>query len=481
MKSKDREKRTGIAPEAGPASEQSNGGRGAPIVEPVNGQIGPHAPNGRAHASDAAPGDSPVSGRARTGAAPRGVGLLDVLWFLPRLVMRLFFPRLADRYVIGELIGPLAFAWSLFIVMFVFTVNLYRLAQMLARGASVPDITEMLGLRVIMASVYCLPMAVLLSGLLAFGRLSGDSEIVATQAGGIPNLRLIRNAFLLGLVLSFAGLAINEYVIPPASRRYSAVEEQVKSRLRDRIVEALSEQKAFIIQDFDGNHLARIVAARKFEPAVPANPPDPARPAMLNDVLFIQHRPASTRVEMVVQAERAEYVGPSPDQPGLHAWKFIHANTQMMAEVSHGQRWEGYSDELELKMSKPPEKMKDELRDPEDLSYRELAQRIADLKAGAGKRKLIRELDVELERKLSIPFAAVVFAMVGAALGIRRQRSTAGVGIGLSLIIIVAYYVGMSCLGVLGQNGQISALAAAWGCNVAGLVIGLFLTWRTSR
>jgi lipopolysaccharide export LptBFGC system permease protein LptF len=51
----------------------------------------------------------------------------------------------------------------------------------------------------------------------------------------------------------------------------------------------------------------------------------------------------------------------------------------------------------------------------------------------------------------------------------------------LSLLIIIFYYIGMSALGVLGQNGQIEAKEAAWGCNVAGLLVGLFLTWRSSR
>jgi lipopolysaccharide export system permease protein len=95
--------------------------------------------------------------------------------------------------------------------------------------------------------------------------------------------------------------------------------------------------------------------------------------------------------------------------------------------------------------------------------------------------KVVRELEVEMERKLAIPFAALVLACIGAPLGIRRQRSTAGVGIGLSLLIIIIYYIGMGVLGALGQNGQIGALEAAWGCNVVGLLVGLFLTWRSSR
>jgi lipopolysaccharide export system permease protein len=75
----------------------------------------------------------------------------------------------------------------------------------------------------------------------------------------------------------------------------------------------------------------------------------------------------------------------------------------------------------------------------------------------------------------------LVFALIGAPLGIRKQRSTTGVGIGLSVLIIIAYYIGMSFLGVLGQNGKLGPTEAAWGCNAAGLLVGLLLVWRSSR
>src|SRR4051794_15317381 len=77
------------------------------------------------------PGSDPELEPRRTAPKPQGgFGLMDVVWFLPRLLLRLFFPKLLDRYVMGELLVPLAFGWTLFIVLFVFTVNLFKLAQM---------------------------------------------------------------------------------------------------------------------------------------------------------------------------------------------------------------------------------------------------------------------------------------------------------------------------------------------------------------
>ncbi|MFN3650231.1 MAG: LptF/LptG family permease [Armatimonadota bacterium] len=419
------------------------------------------------------PPAEPARASRRREAAPErqgglSFGVTDVLFFPVRMIMRLFFPKLVDRYVMGELLGPLLFGWTLFIILFVFSLNLFRLAQFAARGAPIEMVGEMLWLRVVTSAVYCIPMSMLLSGLMAFGRLSGDSELIAMQAGGINNLRIVRNAFLLGLVLSFAGLAMNEYVIPPAGQRLHMVETQVKALLKGQIVEDLAGDKAFIIQDIENKKLTRLVAAKKFVPE------QDGRPAYMRDVTYIQYDEDGIW-NTIVAAERAEYIGESE-------WKFINAETQFRHTVVSDQRvtWRARG-EMTLELNKKPEQVVEEQKDADSMSYRELKAYIEQLKGDKVKPKVLRELRVELERKLAIPFAAMVFALIGAPLGIRRQRSTAGVGIGLSLLIIILYYVGMSFFGVLGENGRMEPLHAAWGCNAIGLLVGLFLTWKASR
>jgi lipopolysaccharide export system permease protein len=407
---------------------------------------------------------------------------MDVVWFLPRLLQRIVQPRLLDRYVMGELIGPLLFGWTLFIVLYVFSLSLYKLAQLVAAGASPMLVGEMLWLRVILSSVYCLPMAMLLAGLMAFGRLSGENELIAMQASGIRPLRVVWNAFLLGLLVSFAGLAINEYVLPPAGKRLHYVEELVKANMKGKVLEALADQKAFIIQEFDNKKLARVVIAKQYVEGVGETP------AELRDVTYMQYdtEGADGQVNMIIQAKSAVWQGPDPEHPGKQSWQFNESTTQLLGRAAEGKRMVMDSATQWISLNKNVAQVKREMKKPDDMSYRELKRYIGELRRdrklqrNTVSRKQIRELQVELERKLSVPFAAVVLALIGAPLGIRRQRSTAGVGIGLSLLIIIAYYIGMSFLGVLGQSGTLSPVEAAWGCNVAGLVVGIFLTWRSS-
>lgn len=405
---------------------------------------------------------------------PRPFGFRDLLFAPGRLLLRLFFPRLYDRYVLGELLGPLLFGWTLFLILYVFAVHLFRLAQAAARGATPAMVGEMLWLQTLLSSVTCLPMAMLLAALLAFGRLSGDSELVAAQAGGISNGRAIFIAFLMGLLLSGVGLALNEYVLPPAGARLQNLQEMVKLQLKGKIAEALQDRdKSTIIQDFEGGRLSRLVAARKFEPE---NPP---YPALLRDITYIQY--SGGHVSTIIEAQRAEYVGTVPGRPGQREWRFIDGSQQFMAHVTGKYGLVIPFDTEIFVLNKSPEQVSRDQKEANQMSYRELKTYIRELKASRVRARAVRELDVELERKLSVPFASLVLALIGAPLGIRRQRQTAGVGIGMSLLIIIFYYIGMSVFGVLGESGDLGPVEAAWACNVIALGAGLYLTWRATR
>ena len=73
-------------------------------------------------------------------------------------------------------------------------------------------------------------------------------------------------------------------------------------------------------------------------------------------------------------------------------------------------------------------------------------------------------------------------AVLGAGFGAsRRGRSGGGVGFGISVVMVFAYYVVMSLCRAFGESGNIPAFLAGWGPNIVFLVIALFFTWRVDR
>ena len=71
--------------------------------------------------------------------------------------------------------------------------------------------------------VLTFPMAVLLASLLAFGRLSGTSEIIVMRAGGMSFLRLAMPVYIAAFFISIGAIAFNEYVVPAANHAYQNI------------------------------------------------------------------------------------------------------------------------------------------------------------------------------------------------------------------------------------------------------------------
>ena len=98
-------------------------------------------------------------------------------------------------------------------------------------------------------------IAILLGTILAFGRLSGDSEHIALYASGVSFFRIARPVAWLGLIVGVITLFWNESVVPPATRELykvmaNAVEDvnavakplryDIKEKGKDRIEQFVS-------------------------------------------------------------------------------------------------------------------------------------------------------------------------------------------------------------------------------------------------
>ena len=90
-------------------------------------------------------------------------------------------PRTLSRYVVREvLVYTLLGLVAITIVMV--TQNLFRfIDEMISAGARFADFSAIVGHLAMMLATYTVPIAFLFGVLLAFGRLSADTEITAMQ------------------------------------------------------------------------------------------------------------------------------------------------------------------------------------------------------------------------------------------------------------------------------------------------------------
>ena len=88
---------------------------------------------------------------------------------------------------------------------------------------------------------------------------------------------------------------------------------------------------------------------------------------------------------------------------------------------------------------------------------------------------------MELYQRFTIPMASFVFALVGAPLGLQKQRASSSIGFGLSILVIFIYYGVMTFTGALGKGGAMPTLMASLAPDILGIIAGLYLNWKVSR
>ena len=83
-----------------------------------------------------------------------------------------------------------------------------------------------------------------------------------------------------------------------------------------------------------------------------------------------------------------------------------------------------------------------------------------------------REMAIELNKKLSIPFSCFVFALVGLPLGMRAHRSVRSRGFAVGLVLVLVFYVLRLAGEALVETGRISAIIGTWTPNALFLIAG---------
>ena len=132
-------------------------------------------------------------------------------------------------------------------------------------------------------------------------------------------------------------------------------------------------------------------------------------------------------------------------------------------------------------IQKTPENMAFLQRNPETLNFSELARQIREMKAGGSDGADIRNAEVGLWFKTSLPFSCLIFGLVGAPLGMRSLRASKIPGSVWIVPIVMGYYLIYMVMSNLAQGGGIPPILAAWLPNILGLGVGSALIWRTSN
>jgi lipopolysaccharide export system permease protein len=352
---------------------------------------------------------------------------------------------LLDRYVWKQLRGVLLFGVAFFTT-FLMVNHLFGLARLNREGGFTFALLELTAYRVPFFAVYSFPMATLLASLLAVGRLSDGQEITAMRTSGISLRRIAVPMVIAGLVISATSVLASEFVVP--------VSEDAYRQAFARTIRGQSTVQRLLFREVTGG-IESAFFVRRFRVA----------DGEMEGVVVNQLEGGTLR--RVIEAARARYINGE--------WVFEDGTMHSFSgETTVTSRF----DRLRVQLRRTPREVAAEQRDPSDMTIREL-QTFIRLLRGTGQR--LAPYTVELQSKLALPFSAALYALLALPLGLRPQRSGRAIGLGLTVVVLVAYYVLSSVTVTLGLNGRLSPVAAAWLPNLALGAVGIALLWRADH
>ena len=394
-----------------------------------------------------------------------------------------------DRFAIREVIPPaiLGFAVYTFLLMMRPIFNLVE--QVLVRGVPWRDALEVVGNTVPHVMVLTVPMSFLFGVLIGVGRMNADNEIIALQAGGIPSSRLLRPIVFLGILLT----AVNAYmylrVIPESNRTLREMRVALFAHAKNigRI------EPGVFYEEFPNMLLyVREVADRgsRWRGVMIFDTSNPEEQRLT----LAQRGRIVTTGDMTSPTAHPDFARNNGDGPDR--WILLEDVVNHQFSRSDPESYRFSNSFQQVVRPNPVRKDRGVTRYRLDIRERETEDLVQYLRDGTfdddttdehrsgdlDERKLERRLvEIELNRRLAIPFACTVFAILAVPLGVGARSGGRGRGFIVSVAVILAYYVINNNGELLAVEGRVPSWFGVWLANLVLTVFGFALISRMGR
>ncbi len=295
-----------------------------------------------------------------------------------------------------------------------------------------------------------LPMILILASIALFLALARSSELVVIRAAGRSALRLLVSPLLTTLLIGTLAVAALNPIVAGTAKRYETLANRYK--LGDGNVLSVSREGLWLRQGGPEGQTV-IHAARSNTDGT-----------TLFDASFLASSDAGGPVARI-DAARAEL--------GEGAWILTDAKEWRFDRGTNAEREAIRHPTLRLPSDLTRDQIRDSFGTPATIAIWELPAFIAGLEnAGFSARKH----SVWFQMELALPLLLMAMVLVGAGFTMRHARSgRTGMMVLLAVISGFAIFLLRNFAQVLGENGQIPVILAAWSPPVATMLLSLTL------
>jgi len=128
-----------------------------------------------------------------------------------------------DKLILKAFVWP--FIATFFITLFVFMMQILwkYIDDLVGKGLDLLTLTEFLIYASATLVTLAMPIAILLSSIMTFGKLGENFELVAIKSSGISLLRFMRPLFFVSIILSGVAFLFANYIAPVANLKFAVI------------------------------------------------------------------------------------------------------------------------------------------------------------------------------------------------------------------------------------------------------------------
>jgi lipopolysaccharide export system permease protein len=373
--------------------------------------------------------------------------------------------RLLQRYVTGSFLS--AFLLGMLVLTFVLSIGLLvKATELVVRGLPLALVARFLLVSLPQSFTFTVPLAALVSALLVFGRLSADGEISAMKSCGVDLFQVMLPVAGLGLLMSVLSVYVNNEISPRSHFARRSLSASAASGAGLKLL-----QPGLFIQDFpgmtfwfarrEGDELFNLLIFDKSRSN--KNREIRAERARVEvdgedirlDMRHVRIEPFSDTQPGAVTADRLTHVIPGAMKPRVYKPTVSSIPRGELQTLVRDLQYEAGALE----------------KNPEALPA-ERALALVDI------RKRCSAARTELQRRIALGFAPLVFVLLGMPLGIRSQRRESNIGIAISLAVMVLYYSLLIVTKSVAKRPEFYPHLLAWLPTLVCGILAAVLIWR---
>ncbi len=354
------------------------------------------------------------------------------------------------KYILNE-IWP-TFLATLFVAVFIVvaTKMLSITDLIVARGVPVTQVIRMVVYLLPDIVAFALPAASLLAIVLAFLRLSVDSEIIALKSSGISLYQMLPPVILLSCVGLMIAVVIGFIGVPWGNSSFKNLIFQIAESKADLGIKEHVFCEPFDDVVFYVNSYSR-------------------QDKLMKNVFVVDRRDKA--VTNTIVAEKAKFFfHPQERIITLHFEKGTNFLVEKNLESARTIKFESF--DLNVGLKDIMAALASRQKKPKEMAVSELVHQLETVPKGEERHN---EIMIELLEKFSIPLAVFLMGIIGVPLGAQIRDRGRPAGIGVSLVVFLIYYLCLAGARSICETGALSPAIGVWIPDVFLFVSCLYL------